>query len=295
MPELPEVQTVVDQLIARNLAGDTIISGRVFWKKTLAELSMPQFLHHVKNTTIEDIRRRGKFIVLEISGPHTLLIHLRMTGRLYLAGPDHLPQKHEQVVLELQSGKHLVFYDPRKFGRFYLTPAPEKKLRHLGPEPLSTGFTTKVLARRLNARKRMLKPLLLDQRFIAGLGNIYVDEALWHSRLHPLRRSHTLTPREIAALYRCIRKVLRQGVQNGGTTLGQGGATFYAAPGAKGRNRRALKVFRKAGQPCPRCKTIIERLLVGRRSTFICCRCQPADPKIPRRQIHPTGPVPHGR
>jgi len=280
MPELPEVQTVVDQLNTDDLVGETIVASDVFWSKTIAEPSVTQFSHNLDKATIRHIKRRGKFIVFKFNGPQTLLIHLRMTGRLYTVGPNHRPQKHEQVLLQLQSGRWLVFYDPRKFGRYYLTSSPEKILNRLGPEPLSAKFTAKVLSKRLSNHKRMLKPLLLDQHFLAGLGNIYVDEALWDSRLHPQRRSHTLSQKEIAALYRSIRKVLRRGLQNGGTTLGQGGTTFYSAPGKSGQNRGALKVFRKAGEPCPRCKTIIERLLVGQRSTFICRCCQPPEPNI---------------
>lgn len=274
MPELPEVQTVVNDLIEAGLTGEAVVKSEVYWPKTIASPSVTQFRRHIKGATIEQISRRGKYIVCRLSTSGTLLIHLRMTGRLYLTGPEHAPQKHEQVVFSLRSGRRLIFYDPRKFGRLNLTSTPEKILDQLGPEPLSSDFTTAVLAHRLGAHKRMLKPLLLDQHFIAGLGNIYVDEALWESRLHPLRRSHTLTPKEIAMLFRSIRKVLRKGLKNGGTTLGRGGTTFHSASGKKGRNREMLKVFRREGEGCPRCNTTIDRLLVGQRSTFICSRCQ---------------------
>ncbi len=274
MPELPEVQTVVNDLIAADLVGESIAGGQVYWPKTIATPSVTRFMRRIKGAVIEQISRRAKYIVIGLSTSETLLIHLRMTGHLYFYGPEHRPQKHEQVVFTLQSGRRLIFYDPRKFGRINLTSTPETILDRLGPEPLSAGFTTAVLARRLGAHKRMLKPLLLDQHFIAGLGNIYVDEALWESHLHPLRRSHTLEPKEIATLYRSIRKVLRKGLKNGGTTLGRGGTTFYSASGKKGRNRQALKVFRRKGESCPRCNTTIERLQVGQRSTFICNRCQ---------------------
>ncbi len=233
MPELPEVQTVVNDLIAAKLVGETIVDSRVYWPKTIATPSVRKFKQRIKGSAIEQISRRGKYITIGLSTVETLLIHLRMTGHLYFAGPEHRPQKHEQVVFTLQSDRRLIFYDPRKFGRFNLTSTPETILDRLGPEPLASGFTTAILARRLGAHKRMLKPLLLDQCFIAGLGNIYVDEALWESRLHPLRRSHTLTPKEIAALYRSIRKVLRKGLKNGGTTLGRGGDHFLFRFGEK--------------------------------------------------------------
>lgn len=274
MPELPEVQTVVNDLIAAKLVGETIVDSQVYWPKTIATPSVTQFTRHIKGAVIEQISRRAKYITIGLSTVETLLIHLRMTGHLYFTGPEHRPQKHEQVVFTLQSDRRLIFYDPRKFGRLNLTSTPGKILDRLGPEPLSAGFTTAVLARRLGGHKRMLKPLLLDQQFIAGLGNIYVDEALWESRLHPLRKSHTLTPKEMSALYRSIRKVLRKGLKNGGTTLGRGGTTFYSASGKKGRNRKTLKVFRRQGEGCPRCNTTIERLKVAQRSTFVCSRCQ---------------------
>ncbi len=201
-------------------------------------------------------------------------MHLRMSGRLHLISQESPRKKHEHVILSLKGGKQLRFHDTRKFGRIHLTSDADKILGRLGPEPLATGFTRNALARRLRLRRRQLKPLLLDQAFIAGLGNIYVDEALWESKIHPCRIAVSLTETEIGALHRAIPRVLRRGLKNLGTSLGTGKANFYSIARHQGRNRDELKVFRRTGRPCPRCRTKIERIIVGQRSTHICPKCQ---------------------
>ena len=201
-------------------------------------------------------------------------MHLRMSGRLHLTSGESARKKHEHVILSFRSGKQLRFHDTRKFGRIYLTSDADKILGRLGPEPLADGFTRKILAQRLRPRRRQLKPLLLDQTFIAGLGNIYVDEALWESQIHPCRIAASLNDDEIRALHRAIRRVLKRGLKNLGTSLGTGKANFYSIARHQGRNRDELKVFRRTGRPCPRCRTTIQRLIVGQRSTHICPKCQ---------------------
>jgi formamidopyrimidine-DNA glycosylase len=197
-----------------------------------------------------------------------------MSGRLHLVSDDLPRKKHEHVILSLADGRQLRFHDSRKFGRLYLTSDAEKILNRLGPEPLATGYTQKIFARSLSPRKRMLKPLLLDQTFIAGLGNIYVDEALWESKVHPRRIAASLTESEIRALYRAIPRVLKRGLKNLGTSLGTGKTNFYSIAKHQGRNRDELKVFRRTDLPCPRCQTKIQRIIVGQRSTHICPKCQ---------------------
>jgi formamidopyrimidine-DNA glycosylase len=155
-----------------------------------------------------------------------------------------------------------------------LTPEANEILGALGPEPLAAGFTCKILAQRLSLRKRLLKPLLLDQAFMAGLGNIYVDEALWESKIHPCRIAASLTEPEVRALHRAIPRVLKRGLKNLGTSLGTGKANFYSVAKHQGRNRDKLNVFRRTNRPCPRCQTIIQRIIVGQRSTHICPTCQ---------------------
>jgi formamidopyrimidine-DNA glycosylase len=274
MPELPEVQTIVNDLNAAALVGTTIIGAGVFWPRMVAEPKSKLFCRRVQGQKISAIRRRGKYIVFDFTGGDTMLIHLRMSGRLHLATPAAARLKHEHVVLSLDDGRQLRFHDTRKFGRIFLVDDSDKILRPLGPEPLAADFTANVLATRLDARKRMLKPLLLDQTFIAGLGNIYVDEALWEAKLHPRRSACSLSPSEIRSLHRAIARVLRRGLDNLGTSLGTGKANFYSVARSRGRNGEKLKVFRRRDLPCPRCRTPIERIIVGQRSTHICARCQ---------------------
>jgi formamidopyrimidine-DNA glycosylase len=274
MPELPEVQTLVDDLIAAGLVGRTITAARVFWPRSLATPAPTAFCRQIRGKTIASIRRRGKFLVFELAPPIHLLIHLRMSGRLHLVAANKKRSKHEHVVLRLDHSQQLRLHDTRKFGRMYLLQDPQTALGKLGIEPLDRRFTAANFGRMLRTKRRRIKPLLLDQAFIAGLGNIYVDEALWAASIHPLRPADSLSAAESTALQRAIRKVLRRGLNNLGTSLGTGRANFYSVARRKGRNQDQLMVFRRSGQPCPRCQTPIERIIVGQRSTHICRHCQ---------------------
>ena len=274
MPELPEVQTVVDQLFRLPVIGRTISAARVYWPRTIADADPDRFCRTIAGCTIDHVTRRGKYIVMQLSRGMSLLIHLRMTGRLVWTLPDTPRHAHEHVTLLLDGRDELRFHDPRKFGRLTLTATPQTILDRLGPEPLSDGFTARRFAVMLAGTRRPLKPLLLDQHFLAGLGNIYVDEALWQSALHPLRRSHSLGDAEIRSLHRAIRHVLRKGVENMGTSLGSGKGNFFDVDNRPGRNADKLKVFRRTGCACPRCGAAIERIVVGQRSTHFCPCCQ---------------------
>lgn len=275
MPELPEVQTIVNVLNASGLPGCRIIGATVLWPKTVAPSGAPEhFSRLLKGKSIISVGRRGKYLVIELTEKYWLLIHLRMTGRLELI-PRAIPAgPYARAIIGLADNRYLVFHDTRKFGRFYLTAEPESVTGSLGPEPLDPEFTAKVFAQHLAGRRRQIKPLILDQRFLAGLGNIYVDEALWLARLHPQRTSDSLTPGEILSLHRAIRSVLRQGIRNAGTSLGKGNGNFVSPDSDLGRNKNQLKVFRLTGQPCKRCRYPIERIVVGQRSTHICRKCQ---------------------
>ncbi len=274
MPELPEVQTIVNDLNAADLIGITIRTAGVFWPRTVAEPSPSLFCRQIKGQKFTAIRRRGKYLVFEVDDGHTMLLHLRMSGRLHLVSADVPRNKHEHVILGFNDGRQLRFHDTRKFGRLHLLKDPERILERQGLEPLEAGFTAKALAERLKYRKRLLKPLLLDQTFIAGLGNIYVDEALWEAKLHPCRQAASLSTSEIKVLHRTIPRVLKKGLKNLGTTLGTGKGNFYSVANRRGRNKDQLKVFRRAGLACPRCESSIERIIVGQRSTHICSNCQ---------------------
>ncbi|KPJ75541.1 MAG: formamidopyrimidine-DNA glycosylase [Deltaproteobacteria bacterium SG8_13] len=274
MPELPEVQTLVDDLIAAGLVGQTVTAARVHWSRSAAVPAPNDFCRRIRGKTITSIRRRGKFLVLDLSAGYYLLIHLRMSGRLHLVAAKTKRSKHEHIVLSIGESQQLRLHDTRKFGRMYLLEDVQTVLGKLGIEPLERRFTAAAFRRMLGAKKRQIKPLLLDQTFIAGLGNIYVDEALWTAKIHPLRPSNSLSAAECAALQRAIRRVLRRGLKNLGTSLGTGRANFYSVARRRGRNQDQLMVFRRNGEPCPRCNTPIERIIVGQRSTHICKRCQ---------------------
>jgi formamidopyrimidine-DNA glycosylase len=274
MPELPEVQTVVDDLVAAGVVGRTIEKIGVHWPKSIATHSVRAFCTGFRGTQIVTVSRRGKFIRIQLAEKGWLLIHLRMSGHLHLVSRQQPRAKHEHVIIQLKGAFDLRFHDPRKFGRFYWVADPADIIGHLGPEPLGRRFTARRLAEMLADRRRRLKPLLLDQRFIAGLGNIYVDEALWASGLHPETLSHRVDTAGARRLHRAIRRVLRCGLGNGGTTLSRGESTFTSVNGRAGRNRDHLAVFRRTGQPCPRCQTAIARIIVSQRGTHYCPRCQ---------------------
>jgi len=274
MPELPEVETVVRDLRANGLEGAVIRSVNVRWPRTVAGSTPGRFSAALVGRTVAELSRRAKYIVIALDSGSRLLIHLRMTGKLRFAAPDEHPGTHDHIVIALADGRRLFFNDTRKFGRFRIAVPGPDPLAHLGPEPLDDAFTPDVLRRQLADKSRMLKPLLLDQTTVAGLGNIYVDEALWQARLHPCRRADTLAPAETRRLHAAIVAVLRRAVDNCGTTLGDGETNFYSVSGHRGRNADALNVFRRDGLPCPRCGTALERTVVGQRGTHFCPRCQ---------------------
>lgn len=274
MPELPEVQTLVDDLNKAGLVGRSVSRAHVHWPKSVHGMSTQRFCRQIKGQTILSIGRRAKYIVVSLQDEMSLIVHLRMTGRFLLVRENDKPDNHIHVTLTLDDGRALWFHDTRKFGRFYLTGKPETILGTLGPEPLDRRFKSECLEHIISCRTRQIKPLLLDQRVIAGLGNIYVDEALWMARIHPLQSADTLSADQIRSLHRAIRHVLRQGLKNAGTTLGKGQGNFSSIGERRGRNHNQLKVFRRTGQKCPRCLATVVKMNVGQRGTHICPTCQ---------------------
>lgn len=277
MPELPEVETVVRELRAARLVGRRIVQTRVRWRKTIAAPEPARFARELRGRTIQRLARRGKFIVAALSGARTLLVHLRMSGHMDIQPAKTRPRRHDRVVWTLDDGRQLHFADTRKFGRIWLVRDPERILGQLGPEPLD--IPPAAFAAGLAARARQLKPLLLDQAFLAGVGNIYADEALWAARLHPRRRSDRLSAAQAAELRRALQTALCKGIRNLGTTFGNGKTHFVLPRGERGRNQEKLNAYGQTGRPCPRCGTPIRRILVGQRSTHLCPNCQ----RAPRR------------
>ena len=275
MPELPEVQTVVNDLIDAGLKGALIQTVKVSWQRSIAGMSVREFARKLKGQQIQHIHRRAKYIIFNLAPKKAvLLVHLRMSGRLRIAAAHENIDKHEHVCITFSDGRELRLHDTRKFARLHLCKTAEEVTGDLGPEPLEPDFTLAVVSSLLKNRKRMLKPLLLDQHVIAGLGNIYVDEVLWEAKLHPCRKARTLTPAECKKLFAAIPRVLKRGLRNLGTTLGTGKANFFSVAGRKGNNSSQLRVFRRTGLACPRCKEPIIRIIVGQRSTHICRACQ---------------------
>jgi formamidopyrimidine-DNA glycosylase len=320
MPELPEVEYTARQL-REHIIGATISEALVFWERTIGHPDLPDFLAEIAGQRIEGVRRRAKFLVLDLSGDLLLTIHRRMTGNLLLLPPgweldtslqhsdpiawnikgpsfiapgggekesEHSAEPSEHVSMlsrtynsellycrvcfNLTDSRRLLFTDPRKFGRIELWPRKREleALEGLGPEPLSEEFTAEQLAQALVGRKAAIKPLLLSQEVIAGLGNIYADEALFYASIHPLRRASTLTPAEIELLHEGIVSVLTLGIEHGGTSFSE----YRDLWGEAGDNYNHVRVYHKQGQPCPRCGTPIERIIVGQRSTHFCPNCQ---------------------
>ena len=272
MPELPEVETIVRQL-ANCVVGQQISQVVVKWPAAVATHSPAALQAALIGRTITAVTRRAKFILLAVP-PQTLLVHLRMTGRLFACDRPsdvHPDDPHVRVYWQFASGNTLLFRDIRKFGRVYLVSSPEQMLGELGPEPLDDTLTPAGFAVALQSRRRQIKPLLLDQRFLAGLGNIYVDEALWRASIHPLMRSDTLSLQQAAALLTAIRDTLTEAIRDGGTTL----RDYRNALNAAGQHGPALAVYGRTGQSCLRCGQIIQRLVVGSRGTHVCPHCQP--------------------
>ncbi len=273
MPELPEVETVVRGLRAAGVEGAVIRDVTVRWARSVAP-APELFAAELRGRRIVRLGRRAKYILATLDDGRLLLIHLRMTGKLLLAAADAGDAPHDRVIFALADGRRLRFNDTRKFGRLLLTAAPAAPLAPLGPEPLAPSFTPALLRARLRGCRRQLKAALLDQRIVAGLGNIYVDEALWAARLHPARCAGTLPPEALRRLHAAIRAVLRRGIRDGGTSLGDGAGNFYSVAGHRGRHADGLQVFRRDGEPCPRCGHTIARLKIAQRGTHICPRCQ---------------------
>jgi formamidopyrimidine-DNA glycosylase len=269
MPELPEVETTV-RALRRPLVGRIITGVRTDWPRQIATPGLAELQQRIQRRLIEAIDRRAKYLVFSLSGGETLLIHLKMTGHLSVMPAATPPDPYAHTVFTLADGDELRFRDMRKFGRVYLVRDPEEVLGGLGPEPLEPAFTAERLAERLGGRQRALKPLLLDQTFLAGIGNIYADEALHAAALHPERRANTLRPAEIEALHQAIRHVLQLGIDREGASI----SNYVKPDGARGDMQNAVAVFRRTGQSCYRCGTLIKRTVLGSRSTHFCPACQ---------------------
>ena len=272
MPELPEVE-IVRRGIAPALEGGTIEQAAIFDPRLVRPFDPVIVADELVGEQVAAVERRGKYLVVRFESGRVLLIHLRMTGSLRHAPHGTLADDpYTRAVLVIDNGSDVAFRDVRRFGTWELLERPDVRpffADKLGPEPLGS-FSAERLGRRLEGRRAPLKSALLDQRTVAGLGNIYVDEALWHSRLHPLRVAGSLDAEEVRRLHRAVRKVLRLGIERQGSTLRE----FAAPDGTYGSMQDAFRAYGRGGDPCDRCRGPLERIVVGGRGTTFCPRCQ---------------------
>lgn len=288
MPELPEVETVRAGL-------KSLVTGRfVVSESHDTERGFPNNPHDVTafmiGATVTDVRRRAKVLMIDLSTSYTLVIHLKMTGQLVFVSSsdrfgaghpndslvDALPDKSTRVTIQFDDGSKLFFNDQRKFGWMRLLPTAEVPnlpfMQKVGPEPLEDDFTADQFRSRFNRRSRAsIKAAILDQTTIAGVGNIYADEALWGAKIHPARRVETITDAELDLLYDEVRFVMKLSIEKGGSS----NRNYVNAEGKKGSYMDFARVFRREGQPCPRCGATIEKTRVAGRGTHFCPVCQP--------------------
>jgi len=277
MPELPEVETTVRDL-KPHLIQRAIVGVTVRWQRIIAAPGARAFARQIRDHRIVDLTRRGKHLVFHLA-PHRgntptkfLLTHLRMTGGFHIDLPNVPRDKHTHVIFQLDDGRELRYRDPRKFGRMWLVDDPACVVGALGPEPLE--ISVREFHALFERRRGRLKPLLLNQSFLAGLGNIYVDESLWYARLHPLRAAESLTRAERGRLYRAIQHVLKRAIALGGTSID---VMYKRVNGKRGGFQDNLRAFDRERRPCRRCGTPIQKMVVAQRGTHFCPTCQRCD------------------
>lgn len=273
MPELPEVETV-RRRIAPLVEGTTITGAEILDARLTRPVSPGIVADALVGDRIAAVERRGKYLLWRLGSGRTLVVHLRMTGSLLHAPAGELPaDAHRRATLVLDTGAAVGYRDVRRFGTWELL--DDGHLRpylasRLGPEPLAPSFTSARLARVVEGRRAPIKSVLLDQRRIAGVGNIYADEALWRARIHPRRPAGELDAAEVSRLHRAVRAALRRGLELSGSTL----RDYVTPDGEGGGMQHEFHVYGRLGEPCDRCGRPIERIVVGGRGTWLCPRCQ---------------------
>jgi formamidopyrimidine-DNA glycosylase len=274
VPELPEVETTARGLRVRIVGRQIAEVGNLDWPAMAPNATADLLQQTLVGKTVGTVERRGKYVIVGLSGGASLLFHRKMTGNLVVRSGEAPVSPHTHLTIDFGDGSRLDFVDPRKFGRIYLFLDEADRdaflAERLGPEPLEIRRDD--LARLLGARRGRLKSLLLDQRFLAGIGNLYADEILWESRLHPERAGDSLTPREVGRLHAAIQSILLAAIERRGTSLND----YVDASGEPGENQNHLQVYGRAGELCtrPACGRPIVRLLIVQRGTWLCLRCQ---------------------
>ena len=277
MPELPEVETV-RRTLAPHLMGRTIVGVEVgTYLPVIGPRSPEELAGLLTGRAIGRVHRRGKYLLIDLDDRSGVIVHLRMTGALSVVDRDTPPLRYQQLGILLDDGRDLRFTDQRKFGRVTYRAASDRRPLEakLGPEPLSSRFTASYFAKKLAGRTAPIKALILDQGIVAGVGNIYADEALFRARIHPRRPGGSLVGEEVARLRRAVRLSLRLGIEHRGTTF----SSYRDADGNGGDNQARLLVYGRGrtGEPCPRCGGPLTVETVAQRSSHVCNRCQPLD------------------
>ncbi len=266
MPELPEVETIKKEL-APHIIGRTVNGVTLFDDKIVRQPSLEEFCSRLIGQKITGVERRGKYLFLSLANGEALAIHLKMTGSLWLKPPD----RFIRAIIHLDNENGIYFRDPRKFGVMWLVKDKNTVASKLGPEPLEAGFTAKILAQYLSGRTASIKALLCDQSFVAGIGNMYADEALFLAGIHPLRPGNSLSAEEVERLYRTIRQVLSAAIGDKGASTD----TYFRPGGEIGTAHFQFKVAHRRGESCPVCGTQLQRISVRNRGSYFCPKCQP--------------------
>jgi len=266
VPELPEVETIKNELLP-HILGREVTAVTLLWEGIVRRPSVEEFYSRVIGQRITGVTRHGKYLLFSLSSGEILVMHMKMTGSLLLDSAD---DRFTRAIIHLGDGTKLYFRDPRKFGAMWLTGDENTVADRLGPEPLEDGFTPEVLAQRLHNRVAPIKAILLDQAFLAGIGNMYADEALFAAGIHPLRQGGSLTRDEIERLHRAIRRVLWSAIGNKGASV----QNYWRPGGEPGTAHFEFKVAHGRGKECPNCGTPIRRITVRNRGTYFCPNCQ---------------------
>ena len=268
MPELPEVETIKNEL-APWVVGQSFTQVTILDTELVYGGSAEEVRRGLIGQKVESLERRGKYLIYQLSNGRSLIMHLRMTGVLLL-NPKGV-NRYARAVFHFSNGHRLVFSDRRRLGLIWLLDDADNVACKLGPEPLDESFTPGILGQRLSRHHIPVKAALLDQHIVAGIGNMYADEALFAARIHPLRKADSLSPEEVQTLYQSIRRVLGEAISSKGASVD----TYIRPEGELGTAHLDFKVAHKGGEPCPVCGSTIERVPVQNRGTYFCPRCQP--------------------
>ncbi len=271
MPELPEVETVKNELIP-HIVGRKITGITFFWDGIVKQPTVADFRSRVIGQKITGLTRRGKYLFISMNSDDLLVMHLKMSGSLLVSHDSSEPPKYTRAIIHLDNNSVIFFRDPRKFGAMWLVKDSRSITNKLGPEPLEADFTPQVLAQRLGNRKAPIKALLCDQSVIAGIGNMYADEALFAAKIHPLRLGGTLSQDEIKQLHHAIQRILRAAIGNKGASI----VNYYRPSGEPGTAHFEFKVAHGRSKTCPIHSNAIQRITVRNRGTYFCPKCQPA-------------------